>query len=321
MRTHLLSLLPAGRRLRQLLAAALGAALMLGSSEAQAQETTIYGLGTLSQAVPIGNPFFRDGAPAGAQGLVQFDAATGFPKSPPVPVSGTATAQVLVGMDYRPNTGQLYALGYNAAASSAQLYTLNPLTGVATPVAPAFALALGDASTRIGFDFNPTVDRIRVVSGNGTNVRLDPTTGTVTNTDTGLAYAAGDANASRTPTVGSAAYTNSIIGSTSTTLYDVDQDKDQNNGSILAIQNPPNGGTLNTVAPVLLGGFSSVKAILSLDIAYIGGVNRAYLSEVTEPNTNGLSSSNLYELNLTTGQTESNSKRNLVPARADSPFD
>ncbi|MBD2770030.1 DUF4394 domain-containing protein [Hymenobacter sp. BT664] len=317
MSTYLPLRLPSGRRLRHLLRTALGAALVLGSSQAQAQ--TIYGLGTLSRTVPVGNPYFPAGATAGSQGLVPFDAPSGFPMNAPIPISGTTAPQVLVGMDYRPNTGQLYALGYDAAASSAQLYTLNPITGVATAVAAPFTLALGDASTRIGFDFNPTVDRIRVVSGNGTNVRLNPVTGTLDATDTALAYAPGDANASRTPTVGAAAYTNSFITSTSTTLYDVDQDKVLNNGSILAIQNPPNNGTLNTVAPVSLNGFSSVKAILSLDIAYASGTNVAYLSEVTEPNANGLSSSNLYVLNLTTGL--ASSKKNLVPANALSPFD
>jgi hypothetical protein len=88
----------------------------------------------------------------------------------------------------------------------------DPSSGVATPVGAApFAIPLAGAS--FGFDFNPTVDRIRVVSDAGQNVRQHPDLGTVV--DGALAYDATtddgdpvDGNAGRTPGVVGAACTN-----------------------------------------------------------------------------------------------------------------
>ena len=121
---------------------------------------------------------------------------------------------------------------------------------------PAAATAVGAAidpaleSPAFGFDFNPTVDRIRVGASTGQNLRLNPDTGAIgTNPDTGaptidgkLTFADGDANVGVAPKVVGAAYTNSVAGATRTQLYVVDA----TTGS-LAIQMPPNDGILNTV--------------------------------------------------------------------------
>src|SRR5689334_16967896 len=72
-------------------------------------------------------------------------------------VSGLQNNETIVGIDVRPATGQLYALG-----TSSRLYTLNTATGAATAVGGQFAPALNGFS--FGFDFNPTIDRIRVVA-------------------------------------------------------------------------------------------------------------------------------------------------------------
>jgi hypothetical protein len=45
-----------------------------------------------------------------------------------------------------------------------------------------------------GFDFNPTVDRIRVQSDADQNLRLNPATGALAATDTTLSFAVGDTN-------------------------------------------------------------------------------------------------------------------------------
>ena len=67
----------------------------------------------------------------------------------------------VLGVDFRPATGQLYAL-----SSASKIYTLNLGTGLATMVGAApFATPL--SGTSFGFDFNPTVDRIRIVSNTG----------------------------------------------------------------------------------------------------------------------------------------------------------
>jgi hypothetical protein len=101
----------------------------------------------------------------------------------------------------------LYGLG-----SSNRIYIIDPVTGIAravtdTPFTPALD------GNKFGFDFNPTVDRIRVVSDKGQNLRLHPDTGQVVATDGGLAYEDGEA-----PAVVAAAYTNSLADAASTTL-------------------------------------------------------------------------------------------------------
>lgn len=144
---HLLSRQSPGRLFRRLLSTALGTAWLLSSVAAQAQNT-VWCLGTASQTVPVGNAFFPQGAAAGSQGIVPFNPTrSNSPQGLAVPISGLSAGQRLVGMDYRPNTGQLFALGYNAAASTsnARLYVLNPITGVATPVGSA------DFTTRTTF--------------------------------------------------------------------------------------------------------------------------------------------------------------------------
>jgi len=287
MYTRLLSWLAPGRQFRRLLGAALGAGLLLAAPAAQAQ--TVYGLGTITA---LGTGFA-----VGSQGLIVINPVTGT--APPIstPITGVTSGQTLVGIDFRPATGGLYALGYDATLGQVQLYTLNPSTSVATAVAGAFGLNLGTASDRIGFDFNPTVDRIRVVSTSDVDVRLNPITGGLAATDTNLAYATGDVNFGINPGVGSIAYTNSVTGTAplTTVLYDFDE---LNNG-ILSIQTPPNNGTLSTVANVTFNGFAvGAPRAIDIDIYFNPSTaqNEGFLTEVTAGG-----SSNFYRLNLTTG--------------------
>jgi hypothetical protein len=132
-----------------------------------------------------------------------------------VPITGLAAGERLVGIDTRPANGQLYGVG-----SSSRLYAIDPASGAAAPVGPAFPTAL--SGTRFGVDFNPTVDRLRIVSDTGQNLRIDPTTGAVAGVDTALNNDGGQG----TPTVTAAAYTNSVVGATTTALYDIDSGTD-----------------------------------------------------------------------------------------------
>jgi hypothetical protein len=295
----LLSLPATSRQFRRQLGTAAGLALLLGAADAQAQ--TVYGLGTLT--APVG-PFAT-----GQQGLVAIDAGTGFAPFINTPITGVAAGQTLVGIDFRPSNGQLYALGYNAATTTVQLYTLNMATSVATPVPGpgAFTLNLGTATDRIGFDFNPTVDLIRVVSTNDADVRLNPNTGALAGTDGALNYAGGSpAN----PGVGSVAYTNSFVGSTTTTLYDYDELNLTAGTNILSIQNPPNSGTLTAQQPVTFNGFpTSVVRAIDIDIYYNPDTqqNQAFLTEV-----NNSGGTNFYSLDLSTGA--ATRRGNTVPA-------
>jgi len=162
-----------------------------------------------------------------------------------IPVTDLVAGDVLAGIDFRPSTGQLYAVSYQS-----NLYQINVETGgqigKATRIGtmPFSTLLNG---TSVGFDFNPTVDRIRVVTNTGQNLRVHPETGAIAVVDSPL-------NGPASPKVGAVAYTNSRAGATSTALYDIDPVSD-----VLYLQNPPNAGTL-----VAQGG-------LGLDIADVGG--------------------------------------------------
>ena len=190
----------------------------------------------------------------------------------------------VVGIDFRPATGQLFALG-----SLSNLYTINLQTGVATQIGTTFAPAL--AGTEFGFDFNPTVDRIRVVSDSEQNLRLHPVTGAVVMADTTLDYDANDPNDGANPNIVGAAYTNNFFAATTTTLYDIDS-----NLNILVTQgglggNPsPNLGGLFTVGSLNVNPSSTV----GFDIS---GSGAAFAAIVLE----GESASKFYFINLSSG--------------------
>ena len=216
-------------------------------------------------------------------GLFSFNSATPGTVSAVTPITGVTAGQSLVGIDFRPATGQLFALSY-AASGAAQLYTLNLSSGVATPVGGALALQANITNNRFGFDFNPTVDRIRVIGGygataatTGANYRLTPT-GTIAATDTSVAFAAGDTNAGTEPGIFGLAYTNNFAGATTTTLYGYDYTTDSlvTVGNVNGTPNSPNGGQLFTVG---LSGRTTGSGGLDLDIG-AGGVLYGTLDSV-----------------------------------------
>lgn len=57
-----------------------------------------------------------------------------------------------------------------------------------------------------------------------------------------IAYAEDDDNADNTPAIVGAGYTNSVPDAEETQLYVIDAEND-----VLALQDPPNDGTLNTI--------------------------------------------------------------------------
>ena len=227
--------------------------------------------------------------------LISFDTALPGTIRTSVGITGVDAAQTLAGLDIRPATNSLYAFGYNATAQTYQLYTLNAQTGVATAVnTTPVALALGTG--KVDFDFNPTVDRIRVTSGNRANVRLNPTDGALAATDTQLAYATTDVNSAAAPNIGAVAYTNSVAGATASATLLFNYDLGLN---ILTTQNPPNNGTLNTVGSTGITANATTPNV-DLDIfSAVAGTNPAYVVA----NTGTSANTSLYTVNLTTGAT------------------
>ena len=215
--------------------------------------------------------------------LETFDSAAPGTVLTGVAVTGLQAGETLLGIDRRPATGVLYGLG-----STSRLYVINSATGAATQVGSAGAFTL--TGTAFGFDFNPTVDRIRVTSNTGQNLRLNPNDGTLTATDTGLAYAAVDPNAGATPRIVGSAYTNNFSGAVTTTLFAIDSNLD-----ILATQGgpgvSPNTGQLFTVGAL---GFDT-SDLVGFDISGASGIAFASLTAA------GGNGSQLFTIDLNTG--------------------
>lgn len=173
----------------------------------------------------------------GTSNLLVFNPMNPSPVSKTI--AGLQGGETLVGIDTRPLNGQLYALGSSSRLYSIMVTATASWSAVAVGSTGAFTLA----GTDFGFDFNPTVDRIRVVSNTGQNLRLVPDNGTLAATDGVLSFS----GVSGTANVSAAAYTNNFAGATATTLYDIDI---RTGGAMLFTQAPPNNGTLNAVGPL-----------------------------------------------------------------------
>jgi hypothetical protein len=212
--------------------------------------------------------------------LLSFDSASPGLVLSDLPITGLDLGERVLGLDFRPATGELYALG-----SGSRLYVVDTSTAVASAVGAPFATAL--SGTEFGFDFNPTVDRIRIVSDAGQNLRAHPTTGAIVFVDGALGYDPADAAAGQAPDLVAAGYTSSVPMATSTMLYDIDRRRDT-----LVVQDPPNAGVLSTVGSL---GFD-VSGPGALDIVGTTGIAYAVLGSA------GSSAPALFAIDLASGR-------------------
>lgn len=213
--------------------------------------------------------------------LVRFKSASPG-SSATTAISGLLAGDQLVGIDVRPANNLLYGVATDSGIGGAgsgigRVYSIDPFTGVAALAATLVAdITAATPFTAVsgqffGVDFNPVVDRLRVVSDTGQNLRIDIVTG-VTLLDTPLAYAGSDDNSGTPPMVVASAYTNSSAGAGSTTLFGLDAAL-----STLDTQTPANDGTLNTVAIASL----SVFADSAFDISGLTGTGYVVLDGLT----------------------------------------
>lgn len=195
-----------------------------------------------------------------------------------VSVWGMQQNETLRGIDFRPATGQLYAVGsYN------NLYTVDVNTGQASQVGSGPFAPVANGSS-FGFDFNPVIDRIRYVSDANQNLVLNPNDGTSTLV-TSLFFGAGDVNEGVDPSVVGSAYTNSFMGATSTQLYGIDSELD------ILVTQANSAGTLMTVGSLGV----DINDTLSFDIS--GGSGLAFATM----QLNDMSRSTFWMIDLSTG--------------------
>jgi hypothetical protein len=236
--------------------------------------SSIAPLGYAEQLVALIEPV------VGSQGLYSFNSTTpGVGTS--VTLTGFAAGEQLLGIDFRPLTGDLYGL-----SSGNAIYTINASTGAASKVGAGFTDALNGGN--FGFDFNPVIDRIRIVSDADQNFVAHPDTGNANvATTTAVAYAAGDVNAGVQPNVVHHAYDGNVFGAlaSATQLRAIDTNLD------MLVTQANNAGTLATIGP------------LGIDAEDIGGFDVSTSGNAFAALSDGVGrvTSTLYSVDLTTG--------------------
>jgi hypothetical protein len=209
--------------------------------------------------------------------IVTFDTAAPGQLLSSVQIAGLQAGESLVAIDYRPFNGLLYAISNTSHA----YFVLS--TGQATPVGPVFDVGLNGSA--FGIDFNPTVDRLRIVSNNEQNMRWNPVTGVIVDGDTLTVGTQPDTSLAPAGDVVAAAYTNNDLdATTATTLFGIDSGTDALVGIAGANGVPsPNLGAVTTIGA--LGVDTSDRAGLDVPLGAsttafasltVGGVSRLY---------------------------------------------
>jgi len=216
--------------------------------------------------------------------LINFDSASPGAILGGLAIQGLEANEQILGLDFRPATGQLYALG-----SFSNIYSRDVGSGFATQVGGPNPFAPALSGSAFGFDFNPTVDRIRVTSNANQNLNVSPfdpnnAVNGVLNQGA-LAYHAADANFGADPNVVHSAYTNNFAGATTTTLYGIDAGLDTLVTQVAAT------GVLTTVGSLGL----NIGELGGFDISGSSGIAFAALLRADA------STSELYTINLATG--------------------
>ena len=174
----------------------------------------------------------------------------------------------LIGVDLRPADQRLYGL-----TTTNEIYTIDLSSGQAKLMCSLTAPFEG--GTRSGIDFNPQADRLRLLSAEGQNLRVNVDIGAVA-VDRSAVFAPADVNAGKRPAVAASAYTNSVPGAATTKLFNICAADD-----VLAIQDPPNDGVQVTVGPLgvdfgPLAGFEIVTDPSGQDRGYAASGSMLY---------------------------------------------
>jgi Domain of unknown function (DUF4394) len=241
--------------------------------------------------------------------VVMFNLATPSAPLADVALGGLQPGERLLGVDFRPLDGKPYAVG-----SSGRLYTLDWMTGTLSSVAMLAAVSGSNAmlgtlgASAYGLDFNPAADLLRLVDTDAQNRRVVPSMRDMRQAgDTFLDAALNPGD----PAIVAAAYTNNFAGSTATTLYVIDSERDfvfLQGGTLGAPS--PNDGTLTAI------GALGVDALSDVGFDIVGGHNGLALAAIqtTRPQ------SELYSIDLSTGRaTPYNMLDNQVGANGCAP--
>ena len=238
------------------------------------------------------------------QQLIQFDTATPGTITSRAFIAGLQVGERVTGMDVRPASGEVFAV-----TSANRMLIVDPATGAVRALGAALDPPFS-GTLPSGFDFNPTVDRLRLAS-TAENFRWNPVTftsvdsnpGGLFDPDTAVTFMVTDSNNGDIPSIVGAAYTdNDNNGATATTLFDLESGNDvlvrqgavDGNGG-----DGPGGGSPNTGQLTTIGSLGVAFDDGSFDVASgptgTGNVGWAALAQTTD------TASKLYTVNLATG--------------------
>ena len=216
--------------------------------------------------------------------LVNFAAAT--PNTVvEKPITGLTAGDIVVGIDVRPVNGLMYAFARadvgGAPTGAASIYLINPDSGAVSGRVAVSGVTF-DGATSVSVDFNPVVDRMRVITFFGQSVAI--------NVADGIAVASPAVQG--TGFAAAVAYTNSAVSATapaSTVLYRIDN---QGTPDDLTTITPATGAIATTAGPI---GFN-LDEVQAFDIG--GATNQNSLAALR---TTASGAHTLYRINLTTG--------------------
>lgn len=211
-------------------------------------------------------------------------------------VSGIPTGTTVLGIDVRPASGQIVALG-----SDNTLYTIGS-NNVAAPLCPlvtdptdvTLPFSALPAGASYGVGFNPVPDRLRVTTSTGLNLRINANPNAA-----GQCLVITDTAISGATAVTGAAYTNSIAGAGSTALYGIDSGadtlvrigNDPANG-VMGDPGNPNSGVATTIGSLGIGDVGSTDAFL---------IDNRSNSLLLATGATGATASTFYTVDIATG--------------------
>jgi hypothetical protein len=268
-----------------------GAATVVGPIGQLNSGESILGLATPAPTSTPTQPVGELVALTESNKLVSFNSAFPPKLCTSQPVTGLQGGENVLGIDLRPNDGNIYGL------TNTRLYTLSAVTGTATLIGPLKPNSpaggpvdpfTGLNGTNFAADVSPPADALRVLSNTGQNLAVlfdgSVITASPLNSSTGV----------NGFSVTGASYTNSFSGATTSTLYDLDTQGDRllTQGVSPGNPNNPNNGSLTAVGNLNVG---DVQPMVGFEI---NGLNNTALAAMT---VGSATSASLYNINLMTG--------------------
>jgi hypothetical protein len=212
--------------------------------------------------------------------LLRFDSRFPGVISDRVAITGLTPGASLVGIDFRPSTGQLVGVG-----SDSVVYVIDQDSGRALAIGPPFSPGL--SGNAFGVEVNPVLDQLRVVSDTGQNARISLLNGAHV---PGSPLTPLNPGAPHVVAIGYGSSALTLVRPTATTLVDIDSAADQ-----VLVQDPPDSGTLRDGKALGI----DIGDAVGLDVAFVPGVGAVAYMVATPAGAGGAS---LYRVSLITGR-------------------